>query len=140
MFTQIAAFQGEEHQAFMLSGGRPAALLIHGFPGSPAEMRPVGEALHNAGWTTQGLLLPGFGPDIASLERRRLEDWQAAVAKAMARLRQDHPGGFSPGGFSPGGFSPGGFSPADSRPDSRRLSPRLHFVSAKPTHTDTNHE
>ena len=90
MFAQIAAFQGEEHQSFLLVGGRPAALLVHGFPGSPAEMRPVGEALHDAGWTVQGLLLPGFGPDIATLQQRRLEDWQAAVANAMASLRREH--------------------------------------------------
>ena len=42
-------FTGPEHQAFILRGGEPAALLIHGFPGTPREMRPLAETLHAQG-------------------------------------------------------------------------------------------
>jgi carboxylesterase len=84
------AFQGEEHRPFLLKGGQPAALLIHGFPGTPAEMRPLAEALHQAGWTAQGLLLPGFGADIATMGRRRSTDWMVAVQTALAALRREH--------------------------------------------------
>ncbi|MBK8022403.1 MAG: alpha/beta fold hydrolase [Chloroflexi bacterium] len=85
------AFAGAEHQPFLLRAGNgAAALLVHGFPGTPAEMRPLGEALHAAGWTARGLLLPGFGSDIGSIDRRRFEDWQGAVIKAAGELRRSH--------------------------------------------------
>ena len=88
--TSLLAFQGPEHLPFLWPGGAPAALLVHGFPGTPAEMRPLGEALHKAGWTVQGLLLPGFGPQIATLDERRAGDWAAAVEEALCALKRDH--------------------------------------------------
>ena len=94
-------FKGPEHQPFMWEGGEPAALLVHGFPGTPAEMRPLGEALHQAGWTVQGLLLPGFGVEINSLINRRHHEWLAAVRWALVQLQRNHRpvmiGGFSMG-------------------------------------------
>ena len=88
--TSLLAFQGPEHLPFLWPGGAPAALLVHGFPGTPAEMRPLGEALHKAGWTVQGLLLPGFGPQIATLDERRAGDWAAAAEEALCALKRDH--------------------------------------------------
>jgi len=37
-------------------------LLLHGFTGSPASMRPWGEALADRGWTVRVPRLPGHGP------------------------------------------------------------------------------
>jgi carboxylesterase len=87
-----AVFAGEEHQPFHLDAGSgsPAALLVHGFPGTPAEMRPLGEALHAAGWTAHGVLLPGFGAQIASLGEKRLEDWALHVHTALDALKRRH--------------------------------------------------
>lgn len=86
-----AAFAGPEHQPFTLNGmnGR-AALLVHGFPGTPAEMRPLAQALHDRGWTTRAILLPGFGPELDSIAERRAEDWITAVRNALDALRRDH--------------------------------------------------
>jgi carboxylesterase len=84
------AFRGTEHLPFLLEGGRPAALLVHGFPGTPAEMWALGESLHSAGWTVQGLLLPGFGADLASLDQRSYADWLSAVEHALHELGQGH--------------------------------------------------
>jgi carboxylesterase len=85
------AFEGEEHRAFFrLAGGGRAALLVHGFPGSAAEMRPLADILHADGWTTQGLLLPGFGPEIATLGERSVSEWSVAVTRAVADLRAEH--------------------------------------------------
>lgn len=84
-------FTGAEHQAFHLAGTNGAALLlIHGFPGTPAEMRPLADAFHAQGWTTHGVLLPGFGADIATLAERRLAHWQATVTDAVHLLARDH--------------------------------------------------
>jgi len=85
-----AALRGPEHLPFLWEEGRPAALLVHGFPGTPLEMRPLGELLRQAGWTVHGLLLPGFGPQTDTLHRRRYEDWLGAVQDALRALRRDH--------------------------------------------------
>lgn len=85
-----AAFAAPEHQPFLWPAGEPAALLIHGFPGTPAEMRPLAEALHQAGWTVRGLLLPGFGAEIDSLPERRHGEWVDAAVQAIAELQAQH--------------------------------------------------
>lgn len=101
-WQELNLFTSAEHQPFLLNGGQPAALLVHGFPGTPAEIRPLAEILHADGWTTQGLLLPGFGPDIPTLFERRWTEWVDAVAAAMQDLARQHRPlllvGFSMGG------------------------------------------
>lgn len=83
-------FDSVEDRSFRWQAGAPAALLIHGFPGTPAEMRPLGAALRDAGWTVHGLMLPGLGADIATLEQRRFHDWSAAANQAMETLKRQH--------------------------------------------------
>ena len=83
-------FQGEEHQPFQWTGGQPAAALIHGFPGTPAELRPLGRALHQAGWTVRGPLLPGFGADLESLPRRQASEWIETVNQTVVELQSRH--------------------------------------------------
>ena len=90
MAPPLQAFQTDEHQPFLWPGGRQAALLVHGFPGTPAEMRTAGEVIHAGGWTVQGLLLPGFGVDFQTLPARRHIDWIEAIDHAVAVLRQEH--------------------------------------------------
>jgi len=87
---QLNPFPGEEHRSFHWSGGRTAALLVHGFPGTPAELRPLATSLHRAGWTVQAPLLPGLGPDIETLAERQASDWVAAVQSALIDLKRDH--------------------------------------------------
>jgi carboxylesterase len=80
--ANLRPFGGPEHAPFVLSGGASAALLVHGFPGTPAEMRPAAQVLHSLGWTVESILLPGFGPEIPEIEQYRWEDWRAAVVDA----------------------------------------------------------
>lgn len=85
------AFQGQEHLPFTLEGsGKTAALLVHGFPGSAAEMRPIGDILHAQGITARGVLLPGFGQEIETLPQKKHGDWLTCVLGELAQLRQDH--------------------------------------------------
>lgn len=88
--AQLQAFQGEEHQPFLWEAGRAAALLVHGFPGTPNELRPTAETLHAAGWTVRGALLPGFGPDVETLADRTESEWVAAVESELTTLRKQY--------------------------------------------------
>lgn len=83
-------FSGPEHEPFQLDGGQGAALLVHGFPGTPAEVRPLGEALHGAGWTVRAPLLPGFGAELDALFDRDHTEWIAAVTDELQTLRANH--------------------------------------------------
>jgi carboxylesterase len=95
-------FDGSEHRSFHWPGDHRAALLVHGFPGSPAEMRPLGGVLRDAGWTVRGLMLPGLGTDIGNLDNCRYQDWSAAVRRALDDLKRQHSAillvGYSMGG------------------------------------------
>jgi len=83
----MKVFQGEHHADFFIECGQPAALLIHGFPGTPAEIRPLASILNSAGWTTRGLLLPGFGAQIDSLPQRQSHEWIEAAVEALRSLQ-----------------------------------------------------
>lgn len=83
-------FEGAEHQPYMLEGGPQAALLVHGFPGTPAEMRDVGHLLHQYGWTVSSMLLPGFGPQIATLADRTRHEWLQAIRTRLQELQQQY--------------------------------------------------
>jgi carboxylesterase len=72
---------------FLLEGGPVGVLLIHGFTGSPPEMRLVGDYLHEQGCTVSGPLLPGHGTTAADMNRCRWTDWTAHVEGALADLQ-----------------------------------------------------
>ena len=76
-------FDGSEHRSFLWREGDHAALLVHGFPGTPAEMLPLGTVLRAAGWTVHGLMLPGLGADIENLDKRTFRDWLEALTQAV---------------------------------------------------------
>lgn len=62
-------------------------LLIHGFTGSPAEMRSLGGYLHERGLTVTAPLLPGHGVTPADLNQRRRQEWIACAEQALAELQ-----------------------------------------------------
>ncbi len=73
---------------FFLSGNQTGVLLIHGFTGAPAEMRLLGEYLHQRGFTVHAPLLPGHGTTAADLNGRRWPEWVEAVTGALRQLQQ----------------------------------------------------
>lgn len=89
-FLDLPLFQHERHHPFLLEGGAPAAILVHGFPGTPAEMRPIANLLNRNGWTVKGVLLPGFGSQIRTLYSTEFHQWIESVHDAIASLREDH--------------------------------------------------
>ena len=72
---------------FSLGDGPDACLLLHGLTGSPAEVRPVGEALAAAGFRAVGPLLPGHGTTPQDLELVGASDLFAAARAALIELR-----------------------------------------------------
>lgn len=66
-------------EPFALDGDDVGVLCVHGFTGTPYEMRYLGERLHRAGFTVRGLQLPGHGTSVDELDRTTWHDWSAAV-------------------------------------------------------------
>ncbi len=88
MSAELRAFTGTEHKPYFLQGrADAAALLVHGFPGTPAELRHVGDMIHGAGLSVEGMLLPGFGTEFLNVADYHNEDWLAAVLQAVDALR-----------------------------------------------------
>ena len=77
-----------EHEPFHFEAGSSRALLIHGFLGSPRELRPLAQELADAGVTARGVLLPGFGAEIARLKKVRADEWLAAARVAWNETRE----------------------------------------------------
>lgn len=66
---------------------RIGVLLVHGFTGSPASMRPWGEFLHSKGFTVRVPLLPGHGTVPEDLNRVKWQEWPAKVESELSQLR-----------------------------------------------------
>src|SRR5215207_10092744 len=76
------------HEPFHFEVGPSRALLIHGFLGSPRDLRPLAQELADVGVTARGVLLPGFGPDIARLKKVQAEEWLNAARAAWEAIRE----------------------------------------------------
>jgi carboxylesterase len=63
------------------------ALLIHGYTGSVAETRPMGEYLAAQGLSVRCPLLPGHGTTPEDLTRIDWQDWAAEVETALGELQ-----------------------------------------------------
>ena len=74
-------------RAYSADGGRVGVLLIHGFTGSVAETRPMGEYLAARGMTVRCPLLPGHGTCAEELTRIRWQAWAATVEEALRDLQ-----------------------------------------------------
>jgi carboxylesterase len=74
-------------EPFCFDGGADGVLMVHGFSGSPASMRPMGEWFAAQGLTVAAVRLPGHGTSIEDFKRHRWPEWAAAVAEGLADLR-----------------------------------------------------
>jgi len=63
-------------------------LLVHGFTGSPASMRPWGEFLNSHGYTVRVPLLPGHGTKPEDLNKVKWEEWPAKVTFELSELQK----------------------------------------------------
>jgi carboxylesterase len=75
-------------EPFDLEGDDRGVVCVHGFTGTPHEMRYLGERLQRDGFTVRGVRLPGHGTSVDDLERTTWTDWAAAVDEAIDDLRR----------------------------------------------------
>ena len=78
--------RGVDQAAFEIPGDRRGILCIHGFTGTPYEMRGLGEALARRGPTVHGLALPGHATTVDDLDDVAWPAWAEAVTSAYDRL------------------------------------------------------
>ncbi len=76
---------GLDPSAFTLQGGPVGCLLLHGYTGSPPEMRLVGEYLNQRGITVSAPLLSGHGTEPEDLNRYKWTDWYADAEEAAEK-------------------------------------------------------
>lgn len=64
-------------EPFFFPGDRVGCLLVHGFTGTPKEMRWLGEYLHEQGRSVLGVRLAGHATRPEDMIRARWQDWVA---------------------------------------------------------------
>ena len=67
-------------------GRRVGVLVLHGFTGSPASVRPWAEHLNEAGFAVAVPRLPGHGTRWQDLNRTTYADWYAEAEAALEKL------------------------------------------------------
>jgi carboxylesterase len=73
-------------EPFFFPGGETAILLVHGFTGTPKEMRWMGEYLAKKGHTVLGIRLTGHATTPQDMLRTRWQDWVASVEDGLHLL------------------------------------------------------
>lgn len=75
-------------EPFDLPGDQRGVLCLHGFTGSPYEMRYLGHRLNQRGMTVVGPTLPGHGTSLEDLDRTTWREWDDAVSGHFSALRE----------------------------------------------------
>jgi carboxylesterase len=73
--------------AYWFEGNDVGCLLIHGFTGTPQNVRPLADYLARRGLAVAAPRMPGHGTTAADLDSTGPEDWLAAAEEALAELR-----------------------------------------------------
>lgn len=71
---------------FALGSGADACLLLHGFTGTPWDIRPLGEALATRGYRVAAPRLPGHGVVPEAMLKVSWKDWLSAAEEGLAAL------------------------------------------------------
>lgn len=72
---------------FTMGGTGRGVLLLHGFTGTPHEMKYLGRRLSDEGYTVMIPRLPGHGTTIAEMTRTTGHDWLLAAREAFIDLQ-----------------------------------------------------
>lgn len=69
--------------------GKVGVLLLHGFTGSPASMRPWAHYLNERGITVRVPLIPGHGTKWQDLNRVKWQSWPERAEQDLAALKRE---------------------------------------------------
>src|SRR6185436_14261402 len=90
--------------ALFVKGGPRGVLCLHGFTGTPFEVRPLAEALAGRGYTVVAPVLAGHCGTIDELACTGWPDWLASANDALDELLRTATGPVAVAGFSLGGL------------------------------------
>jgi carboxylesterase len=74
--------------SFYFEGSEIGCLLIHGFTGTPQNLRPLGDFLARRGLTVLCPRLAGHGTSLDDFERSTAEDWIGTINAGVDQLRR----------------------------------------------------
>jgi carboxylesterase len=74
-------------EPFFIPGGKVGCLLIHGFTGTPKEMRMLGDSLAQERYTILAPRLTGHATAVEDITRSHWEDWVASVEDGLNLLK-----------------------------------------------------
>ncbi len=77
------------NREYFLKAGKLGCLLIHDFTGTPANMRPLGNYLHERGFTVLGVCLKGHGTSLEDMLKCSWRDWLWDAREAFQRLKDE---------------------------------------------------
>lgn len=76
---------------FFYKGNDEIAIFVHGFTGTPAELKDLAKSVRKElGWTCKGILLPGHGTYLSDLSRSKSEDWTAMLEYELNQARENY--------------------------------------------------
>ena len=81
--------QAGDLEPFRLGSGERGALLIHGFCGTPPEVRGLGEHLAANGFRVHGALLSGHGTTPEDMAATHWTDWIGSAQAQLDQLRRE---------------------------------------------------
>lgn len=85
----MSNMNNEFAKEFYYKGNNTGVLLIHGFTGTPSEVRLLGEYLRDKGYTVKGILLKGHGTTIADMKKCSYRDWIKGAVEGYKALKQE---------------------------------------------------
>lgn len=74
-------------EPFFYPGGRIGCLLVHGFTGTPKEMRMLADSLALEKYTILGVRLAGHATDLEDMKHSTWRDWLASVEDGLNILK-----------------------------------------------------
>ncbi len=85
---RVSGATHSDSEPFSFGGGTRGVLLVHGFTGSPFEMRLLGEDLAGRGFAVDGVRLAGHASTTRALAQSTWHDWYRSAEEAVTRLRE----------------------------------------------------
>jgi carboxylesterase len=101
----LSALQSFDKSPLSIAGDDRGVLCLHGFTGTPFEVRPFAEAFGRAGFSVEAPTLAGHGATLGDLARATSADWLASAERKLDALQaRTHGRPVAICGFSMGGL------------------------------------